>query len=189
MTAMRTYSVRLDDAQREMLESRAEVSGLTTGELIRVALREFLREEEERDYLAAVEERIAASFGRLGRQIEKDRAEQQIVIALLDHLREWLAFTIPSPADKQAANQLLVERNQMFLDRLPSLFVTPSKAKVTAYLEANEPLAKTCPVCGAGNLRRKEGKKGAFWYCSNWNSAPKCDARYRDLDGQPELSH
>ncbi len=42
-----------------------------------------------------------------------------------------------------------------------------------------------CPKCG-GQLRRKEGEKGAYWYCSNWNREPdKCDAKYQDANGKP----
>lgn len=188
MTAKRSYSVRLENSQRQMLEARAELNSISTGELIRIAIKDFLREEEEKDYLAAVEERIAASFSRLGRQVEKDRAEQQIVIALLEHLRSWLAFTLPSPADKHAAGKLMEEREQVFLQRLPSLFDTSTKAKVTAYLEAHEPLAEVCPKCGIGKLRKKEGKNGAFWYCSKWNATPKCGVMFKDVQGRPLIA-
>ena len=90
MAAKRTYSVRLDDDQRRQLEERAG-GKLAVGNLIRCAIDAYLRQEEERDYLADVEARIAATINRLARQVEKDRAEQQIVVAMLDGLREWLA--------------------------------------------------------------------------------------------------
>ncbi len=46
--------------------------------------------------------------------------------------------------------------------------------------------ATLCPKCKSGVLRRKEGEKGAYWYCGNWNHATdKCDARYQDANGKP----
>ncbi|MCG9024499.1 hypothetical protein [Laribacter hongkongensis] len=67
--------------------------------------------------------------------MEKDRAEQQMVLGVLDYVREWLSFTLPPPADKDAANALMKERNKNFLARLPLHFTTGSKAKVTTYME------------------------------------------------------
>ncbi len=46
-----------------------------------------------------------------------------------------------------------------------------------------------CPKCKSGQLRRKEGEKGAYWYCANWNREPdKCDARFQDAGGKPVLT-
>jgi hypothetical protein len=67
---------------------------------------DFLRQQEEKDYLSAVEMRIATTINRLARQVEKGRAEQQLVVGVLDGLREWLAFTLPPPADKVEAQAL-----------------------------------------------------------------------------------
>ncbi|HEX7642578.1 MAG TPA: hypothetical protein VF450_09320 [Noviherbaspirillum sp.] len=184
MAAKRTYSVRLDDEQRQQLEARAG-GKLAVGNLIRCAIDAYLRQEEERDYLADVEARIAATINRLARQVEKDRAEQQIVVAMLDGLREWLAFALPTPEDEEKANELLKERSAVFLARLPTMFTTSTKAKVTAYLEASEQMAEPCPQCGTGTLRRKEGRKGTFWYCTNWNATPKCEAKFKDDGGRP----
>jgi len=135
MAAKRTYSVRLEDEQRQQLEARAAAVGEPVGHMIRLAIADFLRQRDELDYLDAVEARIAATINRLARQVEKDRAEQQIVIGVLDYLREWLSFTLPSPSDKDAANALMKERNKNFLARLPLQFANGSKAKVTAYME------------------------------------------------------
>jgi DNA topoisomerase-3 len=45
-----------------------------------------------------------------------------------------------------------------------------------------------CPTCKAGQVRRKEGEKGAYWYCVNWNREPeKCEAKYQDVRGKPLL--
>lgn len=46
----------------------------------------------------------------------------------------------------------------------------------------------TCPKCKLGQLKRKTGTNGPFWYCTNWNAAEKCDASYRDDDGQPMIA-
>jgi hypothetical protein len=184
MAAKRTYSVRLDDEQRQQLEARAG-GKLAVGNLIRCAIDDYLRQEEQRDYLSDVEARIAATINRLARQVEKDRAEQQLIAAMLDYLREWLAFTLPTPPDKAVAQALMEERNKIFLERLPLLFVSQSKAKVMAYMEASDRLAEPCPQCGTGSLKRKQGKKGLFWYCTNWNATPKCDATFPDDAGRP----
>ena len=187
MAAKRTYSVRLDDDQRRQLEERSGGIGLPVGHLIRVAISDFLRQQDEKDYLAEVEMRIATAINRLGRQVEKDRAEQQLIVGMLDGLREWLAFTLPTPPDKVAAQALMLERNKVFLEQLPLLFVSQSKARVTAYMEANDRIAESCPTCGTGRLKCKQGKKGLFWYCTNWNATPKCDATFADAGGRPML--
>jgi predicted transcriptional regulator len=188
MAAKRTYSVRLDDEQRRQLEMRAASIGEPIGHLIRSAIADFLRQQEEKDYLAEVEARIAATINRLARQVEKDRAEQQIVLGVLDYLREWLSFTLPSPPDKDAANELMKERNKNFLARLPLQFTSNSKAKVTAYMEVKTNEAEACPECGTGFLRPKEGRQGLYWYCTNWDATPKCDATFPDEGGRPQLT-
>jgi ssDNA-binding Zn-finger/Zn-ribbon topoisomerase 1 len=43
---------------------------------------------------------------------------------------------------------------------------------------------ETCPKCGHGVLRIKNGKNGQFWACSCW---PECDATYPDKKGNPDL--
>lgn len=188
MAVKRTYSVRLDNDQREKIERRAEAIGLPTGHLIRSAITDFLRQQEEIDYLSEVEARISTAINRLGRQVEKDRAEQQMVIGVLDYLREWLAFTLPVPVDIGEANRLMRERNKIFLERLPLQFTSSAKAKVTTYMEKNVQTAQSCPSCGIGSLMPKEGRHGKFWYCTNRNASPKCEATFSDLSGQPVLS-
>jgi DNA topoisomerase-3 len=47
---------------------------------------------------------------------------------------------------------------------------------------------EACPKCTVGRLKRKEGKKGWFWFCTRWNAEPKCDATYPDKDGKPDKS-
>lgn len=185
MAVKRTYSVRLDDDQREKIEKQAEAIGLPTGHLIRLAITDFLRHQEEVDYLSEVEARISTAINRLGRQVEKDRAEQQMVVAVLDYLREWLAFTLPVPPDIGQANHLMRERNKIFLERLPLQFTSSTKAKVTTYMEAKNQAAQSCPNCGTGSLMPKEGRHGKFWYCTNRNASPKCEATFSDLSGQP----
>jgi DNA topoisomerase-3 len=43
----------------------------------------------------------------------------------------------------------------------------------------------SCPKCKEGQLKQKTGANGPFWYCSRWNADPKCDATYKDDNGQP----
>lgn len=186
--AKRTYSVRLEDAQRQQLEGRAATIGLPTGHLIRLAISDFLRQQEEKDYLADVEARIATAINRLARQVEKDRAEQQIVLGVLDYVREWLSFTLPPPQDKHAANELMKERNKNFLARLPLQFTSASKAKVATYMDVKANESEACPECGTGFLRPKKGQQSLYWYCTNWDATPKCNARFDDESGRPKLT-
>ena len=185
MAAKQTYSVRLDEDQRRQLEERSELIGLPVGHIIRSAIADFLRQQEEKDYLSEVEARIATAINRLARQVEKDRAEQQLVVGMLDGVREWLAFTLPPPADKVEAQALMKARNEQFMKSLPLRFVSQSKAKVTEVMEVRDGAAELCPTCSTGRLKCKEGKNGIFWYCTNWNAVPKCDARYDDVGGRP----
>lgn len=189
MAAKQTYSVRLDEDQRRQLENRSDLIGLPVGHLIRSAISDFLRQQEEKDYLSEVEARIATAINRLARQVEKDRAEQQLVIGMLDGVREWLAFTLPPPADKVEAQALAKARNEQFMKLLPLRFVSKSKAKVTELMEVGDSAAELCPTCSTGRLKCKEGKNGLFWYCTNWNAEPKCDARYEDAGGRPQLAN
>jgi DNA topoisomerase-3 len=46
----------------------------------------------------------------------------------------------------------------------------------------------SCPKCKQGQLKAKTGSNGPFWYCSRWNADPKCDATYKDDNGQPLVS-
>jgi hypothetical protein len=188
MAAKQTYSVRLDEDQRRQLEGRSALIGLPVGQLIRVAISDFLRQQEEKDYLSELEARIATAINRLGRQVEKDRAEQQLVVGMLDGVREWLAFTLPPPADKEEAQALMRARNEQFMKLLPLRFVSQSRAKVTELMDAQDSAADYCPVCATGRLKAKEGRNGVFWYCTNWNAVPKCEARYEDIGGRPQLT-
>lgn len=190
MATKRTYSVRLEDAQREQLEERAAKIGLPTGQLIRSAIDDFLRQQEEKDYLGEVQAAISTSITKLARQVEKDRAEQQLVVGVLDHLCDWLAFVLPSPVDKAAAEQLRGERREGFYRDLPAKFVSQSRAILTKHMDDKHAGVIHCPACGTGQLRSKADKNGRlFWYCSNWNDAKnKCGATFADDSGSPELS-
>lgn len=188
MAAKQTYSVRLDEDQRRQLEGRSELLGLPVGHLIRSAISDYLRQQEERDYLSELEARIATAINRLARQVEKDRAEQQLVVGMLDGVREWLAFTLPPPVDKSEAQALMKARNEQFMKLLPQRFASQSRAKITELMETHDAAAEHCPACATGRLKCKEGKNGIFWYCTNWNAVPKCDARYEDVGGRPQLT-
>lgn len=189
MATKRTYSVRLEDAQREQLEERAAKIGLPTGHLIRSAIDDFLRQQEEKDYLGEVQAAISTSITKLARQVEKDRAEQQIIVGLLDHLCEWLAFVLPSPPDVAAAKQLCLDRREIFYRELPTKFVSQSRAQLTKILDDKHAGAIHCPACGTGHLKSKATKKGSlFWYCSNWNvPEEKCSATFPDDMGSPVI--
>jgi DNA topoisomerase-3 len=43
----------------------------------------------------------------------------------------------------------------------------------------------SCPKCKEGQLKQKAGANGPFWYCTRWNADLKCDATYKDDNGQP----
>ena len=189
MATKRTYSVRLEDEQREQLEARATKIGLPTGHLIRAAIDDFLRQQEEKDYLGEVQAAISTSFTKLARQVEKDRAEQQLVVGVLDHLCDWLAFVLPSPPDKVVAENIRSERREVFYRELPTKFVSQSRAQLTKFMDERQADVVPCPACGSGYLRCKEGRKGRlFWYCSHWNKLPEpCGATFADDTGRPAL--
>lgn len=189
MTTKRTYSVRLEDEQRHQLETRAAKIGLPTGHLIRTAINDFLRQQDEKDYLGEVQAAISTSFTKLARQVEKDRAEQQLIVGVLDHLCDWLAFVLPSPVDKTEADQLRRKRREAFYQDLPGKFVSQSRAQLTKYIDDKNAKPIYCPVCDAGQLRSKTDKQGRlFWYCSNWNATPhQCSATFADDLGSPVL--
>jgi hypothetical protein len=188
MVAKQTYSVRLDEQQRRQLEERSGTIGLPVGHLIRCAISDFLRQQEEKDYLSEVESRIATAINRLGRQVEKDRAEQQLVVGMLDYLREWLAFALPAVPDKAVAKELQRERTDVFFRDFHLMMASPQgQAKITAYMAVKNATAE-CPACGTGLLKCKAGKRGLFWYCTNWDATPACDAKYKDASGSPELT-
>lgn len=189
MAVKRTYSVRLEDDQRRQMEARATHIGLPMGHLIRLAIDDFLRQQEEKDYLSEVQAQIMTGITRLSRQVEKDRAEQQLIMAFLDQLHDWLAFALPSPADKEAAEQLRSERRDRFLKDLPSKLVSKSRAQITQTLDDKHIGPIFCPACGTGHLRSKFDKRGRrFWYCSNWNAADyKCVATFPDDLGVPRF--
>jgi len=160
MTTKQTYSVRLENEQREQLEQRASTVGLSTGHLIRTAIASFLEREEERDHLNEFQANIATMVTRLGRQIEKDRAEQQLVVGVLDYMREWLAFALPAVADKDEAQNLQRERNAAFYRDLGKKFSSQSRARLTTRLDEKNAGAKLCPTCKDGSLRFKQGSQG-----------------------------
>ncbi|WP_057245747.1 hypothetical protein [Duganella sp. Root198D2] len=190
MAVKRTYSVRLEDDQRRLMEERAGHIGMPVGHLIRAAIDDFLRQQEEKDYLSDVQATIMAAMTRLSRQVEKDRAEQQLIMAFLDHFHDWLAFALPAPADRQAAEQLRLMRRESFVRDLPKKLVNKSRALLTQTMEDKHADPIYCPMCGTGHLRTKADKRDRpFWYCSNWNAPnDKCGATFPDDLGQPALS-
>lgn len=74
-------------------------------------------------------------------------------------------------------------------------FIQRSVAFITKSVKDMENAAMTlpvlpgvpCPKCNGGTLHLKKGGSGAFWSCSNWNAEPKCEARFNDLGGKPQL--
>lgn len=187
MAAKQTYSVRLEEQQREQLEIRSDAIGLPVGHLIRLAIADFLRQQEEKDYLSEVEARIATAINRLGRQVEKDRAEQQLIVGMLDYLREFLAFALPPVTDKPAAREVQRERNQVFLRDLHLMMISQGRAKITEYMLPKNASATQCPTCQTGALKCREGTNGLFWQCTNYEENPKCEAKYANVGGRPQL--
>lgn len=105
-------------------------------------------------------------------------------------LGDWLAFVLPSPPDRSAAEQLRSERREGFYRDLPAKFVSKSRAQLTKLMDDKHTGIIPCPACRTGYLRNKEDKKGRlFWYCSNWNaSSDQCGVTFADDLGQPAIS-
>ena len=135
MAAKQVYTVRLHADQVTGLEAMADKLGLSISHLIRSAVDDYLRQERERNYLDEVRADIVTAVNRLGRQVEKDRAEQQYVMAMLDYQRKFISYALPAPIDSLAANQILEKREKHFIDSIPLLFANKSRAKVTEKIQ------------------------------------------------------
>ena len=135
MAAKQVYTVRLDADQVTGLEAMADKLGLSISHLIRSAVNDYLHQERERNYLDEVRADIVTAVNRLGRQVEKDRAEQQYVMAMLEYQRQFISRTLPIPTDSVAADQTLARREKHFIDSIPLLFANKSRAKVTEKIE------------------------------------------------------
>ena len=59
-----------------------------------------------------------------------------------------------------------------------------------ASAQLNVPVAPMfqCPECKTGQLKKRNGKNGVFWSCSNWNAEPNCSATYNDFRGKPNFT-
>ena len=120
------------------------------------------------------------------KQIASTPAGRGLIAALPEHAKNPALTGICEQAlDMVAAGRLsgddFIARNMQLITKL----VTDAS---TATL--NVPVAPTfsCPKCKTGQLRKRNGKNGAFWSCSNWNAEPKCDATYDDFRGKPNFN-
>jgi DNA topoisomerase-3 len=101
----------------------------------------------------------------------KDPAQAGVFKAKLDRI-----------ARRELSDEVFVAETVAWIEQVVSRARTlPMKLPVAAG-------ATVCPKCKGAQLRRKDGTNGAFWYCGNWNSDPKCDAKFLDSAGKPVLS-
>ena len=60
----------------------------------------------------------------------------------------------------------------------------PQAAKISSPMPKTVSPSAGCPACGTGFLRKKTGKNGEFWGCSNY---PTCKTTFNDKNGKPAL--
>lgn len=113
-------------------------------------------------------------------------AARALIAALPKHAKDPALTGICEQAlDMVAAGRLSVDD---FLGRNLRLITKLVTDASTATL--NVPVAPkvTCPKCKTGTLKKRKGKNGAFWGCSNWNAEPPCKATFEDVRGKPDLN-
>ncbi|TFJ95897.1 adenylosuccinate lyase [Platysternon megacephalum] len=120
------------------------------------------------------------------KQIVSTPAGRGLIAALPAHAKNPALTGICEQAlDMVAAGRLsgddFIARNMQLITKL----VTDASSATL-----NVPVAPTfpCPDCKTGQLKKRNGKNGAFWSCSNWNAEPKCSAAYDDFRGKPNFN-
>jgi len=120
------------------------------------------------------------------KQIVSSPAGRGLIAALPAHAKNPALTGICEQAlDMVAAGRLsgsdFIARNMQLITKLVA-----DAASATL----NVPVTPTfpCPQCKAGQLKKRNGKNGAFWSCTNWNADPKCNASYDDFRGKPNFN-
>lgn len=120
------------------------------------------------------------------KQLVSTPAGRALIAALPEHAKNPALTGICEQAlDMVAAGRLsgddFIARN---LQLIKKLVADASTATL------NVPVAPKvqCPACKTGQLKKRAGKNGAFWSCTNWNAEPKCSAAYDDFRGKPNFA-
>lgn len=120
------------------------------------------------------------------KQIVSTPAGRGLIASLPGHAKNPALTGICEQAlDMVAAGRLsgdeFIARNMQLITKLVS---DASSATLNVPVTPMVP----CPQCKTGKLKKRTGKNGAFWSCTNWNSEPKCDASYDDFRGKPNFN-
>jgi len=120
------------------------------------------------------------------KQLISTPAGRGLIAALPEHAKSPALTGICEQAlDMVAAGRIsgddFIARNLQLITKLVA-------DAATATLNVPVTPKVACPDCKTGQLKKRAGKNGAFWSCTNWNAEPKCSASYDDFRGKPNLN-
>lgn len=112
--------VRLPDELAEAVEALSKERGMTFSALVREALRGYLDEAKRQEKAEQLEARLAASMGRVRKDVRTTRGDVHVVLAYLDCLiRSFLMHTPPVPPEAiKAAAAAADPRYARFMDNV-----------------------------------------------------------------------
>lgn len=120
------------------------------------------------------------------KELVSTQAARALIAALPSHAKNPALTGICEQAlDMVAVGRLTVDD---FVARNMQLITKLVADATTATLNVPVAPTVTCPECKTGTLRKRAGKNGSFWSCSNWNAEPPCAAKYDDFRGKPNLN-
>ena len=108
MSKMTPKVMRFPQELNDALEAEAKQAGISAAALVRRAVESHLQTRQEAAALDArlegMEERIAASIGRMRREVQAARNDMHVSMAMLDtFVRVYLLHTPPVPREAVAA--------------------------------------------------------------------------------------
>ncbi|PPD54896.1 MAG: hypothetical protein CTY12_01980 [Methylotenera sp.] len=127
MDKKRLTTVRFDEPQYAELELAAKDRGMSVSALVRTCVEEFLHSEGRSAELAEFEARMAASLERFGKGVGQANNDVQLLIAIVDQVTQFLFFSTPEVADKEAAQVVGNRRYEAFVNELKNSFSTRNK--------------------------------------------------------------
>ncbi len=117
------------------------------------------------------------------KKIVSSKTGRGLILALPRHAKDPALTALCEQAlDAVAAGKMTVDD---FLARNIGLITKLCKEAETATLKVPVTPQVSCPTCKTGFLKRREGKTGHFWSCTNWSAEPKCEAKFQDVNGKP----
>lgn len=110
-----------------------------------------------------------------------DKAKQLISVLPLHIKSPGLTALFEQMLEAVASGETSKEA---FLEKQTAFVTKFVHSPLSGTLKACSPV-HVCPECKKGQLRRRQGSKGAFWGCSAY---PDCRASFEDSKGKPSLA-